>query len=638
MLLSSLRYRVLILIMFCVLGYASHAQEKNTGQVQSAKTLYEKLARGWNTWDVRSVLSHITLPSAYGVTLQLISKQHNDTLKEAFIAAEEFGKKEHVVPVHHAYDGSYTELLLEWKGIRIRVQTAAKNNRWYLLVTPDQSGPGDSMLIIPRMFWGRPGDITITGNSMLANTKAGTTQLYLIQGNYTAGKRNFTASLKNAAALSTDPSVSAAELKQIMDAAQEKAVAEKKKYQSYAELYNGIQASLSWNTLYDPYNNRVLTPVSRNWALNSGWVLFGWDNYFVSCMFALDHKELAYANAIAITQEITKRGFIPNNSAPEHKSEDRTEPQVGSIMVREIYRKYPEKWFLREVYNNLLSWNRWRADNRDIDGYLVHGTDPYDYGNNKSRSATESGKMKAAKWESGMDNSPMWDDAVFDSVHHRMLLADVGLMSLYIADCHSLAEIAAILGKTADTKELTERADKYAKKLAGLWNEQFGLYLNKDLVTGKPSYRLSPTLFYPLLAKVATQQQAERMMKEHFYNPDEFWGDYIMPSISRNDKAYKDNHYWRGRIWAPLNFLVYLGMRNYRIPQARKDMVDKSRNLFMKSWTSKNYVGENYNADTGECGEPKVWSDGFYHWGSLLGFMDFMERGVMSSSPQTVKK
>ena len=126
------------------------------------------------------------------------------------------------------------------------------------------------------------------------------------------------------------------------------------------------------------------------------------------------------------------KGFVPNNSQYGNKSEDRTEPQVGSIEVREIYRKYKEKWFLKEVYNELLSWNRWRAANRDIDGYLVHGSDPYDYGSNKSRSATESGKMKAAKWESGMDNSPMWDDAIFDSASHRMLMADVGLMSLYI--------------------------------------------------------------------------------------------------------------------------------------------------------------------------------------------------------------
>ncbi|MCX6223569.1 MAG: trehalase family glycosidase, partial [Bacteroidia bacterium] len=165
--------------------------------------------------------------------------------------------------------------------------------------------------------------------------------------------------------------------------------------------------------------------------------------------------------------------------------------------------------------------------------------------------------MKAAKWESGMDNSPMWDDAVFDSTSHRMLLADVGLMSLYINDCQNLSEIAAVLGEKEIVKELALRAAKYSAKLKTLWNEEFGLYLNKDLVTGKFSYRLSPTLFYPLLTKVPDQRQAERMIKEHYFNPSEFWGEFIMPSIARNDSAFKDNKYWRGRIWAPLNFLVY---------------------------------------------------------------------------------
>ena len=81
--------------------------------------------------------------------------------------------------------------------------------------------------------------------------------------------------------------------------------------------------------------------------------------------------------------------------------------------------------------------------------------------------------MKAAKWESGMDNSPMWDDAVFDSVNHKMLLADVGLMSLFIADCHSLAEIARVLKKKDDVKELTARAEKYSKKLQTLWEDVY---------------------------------------------------------------------------------------------------------------------------------------------------------------------
>jgi len=212
-----------------------------------------------------------------------------------------------------------------------------------------------------------------------------------------------------------------------------------------------------------------------------------------------------------------------------------------------------------------------------------------------------------------------------------MLLADVGLMSLYISDCQSLSEIAGELGKTEIEKELSERAEKYSGKLKTLWNDKFGLYLNKDLVTGKFSYRLSPTLFYPLLAKVPTQEQAARMINEHFYNPKEFWGTFIMPSIARNDTAYKDNQYWRGRIWAPLNFLVYLGLRNYDLPKAQKDLVEKSENLLLKSWTNEKHVYENYNAETGQGDDAGSWSDAFYHWGALLGFIGIMDKGYVPS-------
>ena len=144
-------------------------------------------------------------------------------------------------------------------------------------------------------------------------------------------------------------------------------------------------------------------------------------------------------------------------------------------------------------------------------------------------------------------------------------------------DCAALAEIAEVLGRTAEAAELRERAEQYAASLQTLWDEKTGMFLNRRTDTGEFSHRLSPTNFYPLLGEVATQQQAERMIDEHFYNPEEFWGEWILPSIARNDPAYPDQNYWRGRIWAPMNFLVYLGLRNYDLPQARADLVEKSQ-------------------------------------------------------------
>ena len=633
-----MRYKIsfLLFILFFILCDLVNAQnqlsQKETS-TKEAKAMSKKLIQGWNTWNTRSVLSQVLLPESFSINLAIKDRLGN-ILEETLIGRDHYGSKERVIPGPHAYDGSYTELEFEWHNIKLRVQSASVNNELYLLVSPLNVAPGDSLIITPRMLWNRKGEIKIDPQMIVGNTPTNNIKVYVNGNNKTIFSNAIHTSLEKNISVTSGTSKSVQFVENTIKKAKIKFETERVKFEKSSEVYNAMQTVLAWTTIYDPNNNRIINPVSRTFSPD--WVLFGWDTYFAAYMLSLNNKQLAYANAIAITKEITAKGFIPNNSQYGHKSEDRSEPQVGSIVVREIYRKYQEKWFLKEVYNELLSWNRWRAANRDVDGYLVHGTDPYDYGNSKSRSATLSGKMKAAKWESGMDNSPMWDDAIFDSLNHRMLMADVGLMSLYIADCHSLSEIADILGYTNDAKELTARAEKYSKKLETLWDDKFGLYLNKDLVTGKLSYRLTPTLFYPLLAKVPSLNQASRMMKEHFYNDKEFWGEFIMPSVARNDTAFNDNHYWRGRIWAPLNFLVYLGMRNYNLPDAKKDMVEKSKSLLLKTWVSERHVCENYHAETGNGGEANTWSDAFYHWGALLGFMDIMEKGYVPTSQAPV--
>jgi glycogen debranching enzyme len=109
-------------------------------------------------------------------------------------------------------------------------------------------------------------------------------------------------------------------------------------------------------------------------------------------------------------------------------------------------------------------------------------------------------------------------------------------------------------------------------------------------------------------------------------NPEEFWGEFVLPSIARDDPAFQDNDYWRGRIWAPMNFLVYLGLRNYSFDGPRRDLVRKSANLLLREWREKGHVHENYNAVTGD-GDDVLSSDKLYHWGALLALMSLIENG-----------
>ena len=633
----------IIVITVCILSYScKQAEQYDTYTGKEYLTLKQALASGWNTWNTRSVMSHVLLPEKLVINLYAKDNRSGRILKEAFIGNKVEGS-EKAIPGNHAYDGSYTDLKVIFENLSFRIQTASSGQDISILVTPLEEMTNEGFLIFaPSMIWDGNGDIWEQGEKIMI--KLPDRELNISCSGLSPEKLteldhiHWAFPLNSGIGITTSEDADLEIISQKITEAANEFNKLKDKFGDHRDIYEAAQTVMAWNTIFDPTKNRVITPVSRIWNIGwQGYVLFCWDNYFVSYMFSIDNRELAYANAIEITHEITESGFIPNFAAINGmKSRDRSQPPVGSMMVREIYRKYPEKWFLHEVYDELLTWNRWWPENRDTDGLLCWGSNPYkpifDHPTEKVQN-----ELQGAKYESGLDNSPMFDDMTFDTITHQMRLAAAGLNGLYIADCNALAEIADVLGKNEDAKELRDRAAFYTKNIQQLWSEEKGIFLNMHTDTKELSSRISPANFYPLIGKAASHEQAERMIKEHFYNPDEFWGDWIMPSISRNDPAYPDNSYWRGRIWAPMNFLVYLGFRNYDLPDATRDLAVKSKDLLLKDWQANRFIHENYNSETGEGADVRN-SDNFYHWGALLGIVYLIEEGILPPPEKPLKK
>ena len=73
-----------------------------------------------------------------------------------------------------------------------------------------------------------------------------------------------------------------------------------------------------------------------------------------------------------------------------------------------------------------------------------------------------------------------------------------------------------------------------------------------------------------------------------------------------------------------MNYLVYLGLRNYDQPQVRAALAQKSMALFENEWKANHHVHENYNAVNGS-GDDVASSDRFYHWGALLALIQYEE-------------
>ena len=600
-------------------------------EYKSYEDLTAGLAQGWNTWYVHSMLGHVLLPE--GMLLQMGVKEYQDgTYCHDFLKGPV-----DITPGLRSYDGTYTDLTLHWQKLDIRIQTGVVDGDFIALATPiSVSTIRLPLLVVEGGFlWNRPGYFRIEDGVLRAESPTRKIDFYATRPSVDepivwSTSPYLALELDGPVGLSAGRRRTVAEISAALESLKAGLDAQAAKYGDLAEVYKASRAVLAWNTIYDPVKKRVITPVARTWC-NHGWVLFEWDTYFASYMFALESGELAMANAIAITDEITESGLVPNFAyATGSSSRDRSEPPVGCWVCREIYRKYRQRWFLERVYPNLLRWNQWWWSDRQKDGLLAWGSTPYEPVNGNTWETWGVNERFGASLESGLDNSPMYDDIPFDPKTHLLQMWDVGLTSLYAAECDALADIASELGKADDEAMLRARGDQVRDALRkSLWDDSFGMFCNKRADNGEFSHRISPTNFYPMLAGAATPEQCERMIKEHFYNPEEFWGEWILPSIARNDPAFHDQSYWRGRVWGPMNFLAYLGLARCGLDKPRKDLIDRSVALLLKNWLAHGHVMENYNCETGDGAvvQGRQGGDSFYYWGGLLGTIALMEAG-----------
>ncbi|MFW5821364.1 MAG: MGH1-like glycoside hydrolase domain-containing protein, partial [Bacteroidota bacterium] len=511
----------LLIAFFCFNCRQEKSENPSITPEQKYADLKTSLVEGWNIWDNRSILTHVHLPEGLGVLISLKDGDSQQVLEHAFTGNRVPGT-EKVQTIAHTPGGAYTDHKLHWKSIDIRTQSVKKGDDLYIrIINQNRADEKDSLKIRHDFIYQSGGKTSIGMDIIQSELKAKVFRSSFIGENPVRNPENtLTVSLKDTIYIITGESINKEKIDEMIENSLKEYQAKMAEFGDYSESWNAIQNAINWTVVYDPDKNRAVIPVSRPWSYGwgngkpGGWVQFCWDNFFVAYMQAMESKNLAYNEAIQMCNYIDEIGFVPNYAGPGGiASRDRSQPPVGSMMIKEIYKMHPEKWFLEKTFDQLLTWNRWWKDNRDQDGYLSWGSNPFKSESGDRRELTQN-NFKAASNESGLDNTPMYDGVPFDTTIHMLKIADVGLMGLYIGDCEALADIARVLGRE-EAEELEERADYYRKNLKTLWNEDFGLFLNKRTDTDEFSYRISPTNFYALIGKAATQKQAERMINEH---------------------------------------------------------------------------------------------------------------------------
>ena len=379
---------------------------------------------------------------------------------------------------------------------------------------------------------------------------------------------------------------------------------------------DALRDCVAWNTVWDASNRRPYTSLSRTWVAQKfgGWGVWLNDVAYHGLMGGLIDADIAHENQRAAFAGATPAGNLPCLVTGNDAWIDRSQPPILGFVTWCQYLRGGDRRFLDDAWPALKANHEWWWRERDgnNNGILEYGTSPVGDGLYR-------GTKLAAKNESMMDNSPIHDEAVLVEDAHTLDCEDVALNSLLALDGEMLALMARELGLDEDAAALDRRAaDLRARIQERLWDDRRRIFANR-LWSGRFVRSVAPTSFFPLICGAATPAQARDLVERHLTNPAAFGGDHMMPSVSRDDPAFGDNVYWRGRIWPPLNFITYYGLRRYGLDQAATLLAEASYRTFMANWREDRICGENFNADTGRA-DDQPDTDLFYTWGALMAY------------------
>ena len=416
-------------------------------------------------------------------------------------------------------------------------------------------------------------------------------------------------------------------------------------------LVEAVTDNLMWTVLLQPETGRLYAPAGRRWifpkpgdgatgdgtrdgAWDGGadgahesrpapddWTVFGWDSFFNALALATVSRRLAWDALLAGLDSRYPNGNVPNWRSRHGGTPDRSQPPIGSFAALKLHLTCPDEDALAAAWPGLRAWSDWWVADKGgrprreglTPGLLAWGSDSAlvpARGQLPEWEVGASGHQRAA-WESGQDDLPLWEEAEWDPEREVLSMSAVDLCSYRALDLECLSRIGRILGDPATARELeAERRHLVATMKEVLWSDATGLFLD-ELPTGH-SPRVAASNFLPLIAGVPSARQAERMVGV-LRDPARFWGDWVLPTISRDDPAFDDQQYWRGSIWPPMNYLVLQGLRRYGFDEVASELAWKGALMFLADRRRTGFCRENFDARSGRGRGHR-----FQSWGPLF--------------------
>ncbi len=392
----------------------------------------------------------------------------------------------------------------------------------------------------------------------------------------------------------------------------------------FAGAPEAVSDNAFWSTLYQAGPHRFYAPASRN-AIIAGpdgasddWTIDGGDALFSALALSVESPKHAADAVRAVLETQYPNGNIPGWRGRRGGSPDRSSPPVGSYVVLKLFQRVGDMEILNHAYPYLERWHAfWSARRSDGstrrdgngDGLLEWGADVDLAAASGTPGAEKLAPKQRAIRESGMDDLPGWDEAGWDDDAGTLKMNCLDLNCLFALDAWCLSQIAGILDRDQAAQTYLDEYEKVRALVnAKLWNEKEGAYFDRHW-DGRFSTRSSASSFYPLIARIPDEKRGLRLLK-HLLDPRKFWGEFVVPTVSRSDPALKDQKSRRGAIRPMTNYLVYQGLKAYGFDAVAEDLARKSADLFLRSWKNFQLCPESYDTRTGEAAGERYQSRG----------------------------
>ncbi len=338
----------------------------------------------------------------------------------------------------------------------------------------------------------------------------------------------------------------------------------------------------------------------------------GPDAFLSALAASMQGKSLAYDIVYTLCETQLVNGCVPGFVGDDGAASNWSQPPLGSYCALKLHERFGDRALLEYAYPRLLRWYQWWT------GGVGTGTPRRD-GNADGLLEWGGNTMAEAKLESGMAGSPMWDGAGFNETTRTMALNAIDLNSFRALDAWCLSRMAEALERPMEAAVLAREYEAIKERInVSLWDDAEGMYLSRRW-DGRFDRCKTPASFYPLLAGIPTKARADRMVRR-LLDESEFWGRWMVPTISRADPTYDPAARWRGAVSPVANYILYEGLKRYGYDDAAAGLAQRSAKLLHRAPHTGGGWRAWYDASTGEgIGEP------FQRHGALLPLMALQE-------------